>query len=840
MGFALSGGGIRSATFSLGIFQALARANLLGHVDYLSTVSGGGYFGAFLGALFARKGSVDAVEAVLTDDRSQELTYLRQNGAYLAPAGRSDFYLFATVLLRNVVTIHVVLAGFFLLLLLGLTLLVLLVSSTRASILQPEVEAALRALEVVVYKALEAPYGIVLSPWLACAAAILVLGALPLGWAYFTIGRSRLPSWLPGNLFLRTLGLGWLVLPQLILGVGAWLWMPAPGNAVAIWLAGSSLAAAGLSQFRPGHVAADGQNEAEGWGRYQVSRWLTGCLMLMGVLLALGLVDTVGGSLYAGFSHDWPTVLGVSGGTMGFFSLLASQASKLVQKLTKGTGSKLPPFVVEVLAAVGALTIGLVILSVVSFSAHAIAWGGRKPSMLDPEFEVGVLILAALVVGNLLMGASRLVLNQSAHQPLYASRLTRTYLGASNPERYEHSEGERRQHWREPAFSAATRMLPSDDLETAEYFGWKLGVPGTTSPPWTKGGPLHLVNVTINETIDGRLRTAEPSRRGLNLTLGPVTISVGARHHLIPGHGHGVAGDEKASDEHRVFEFGNGVGTQPDEQLTLGRWMGISGAAFSTGLGARTRSAYAFFAGLLNVRLGHWWRPGVRRPFGPVTILTGLFWVQSYLLREFLARFPGTSNRLWYLSDGGHFENMGAYELIRRQLDVIVIVDAEEDGDYSFEGLGNLVRKARLDFQTEIEFSSNPEDLLRGVGIGVSAQALALGSLQDLAPDEQGQSKAHAALAHVRYPAASSGESRTGLLLYIKPTLVGALPADLVHYIKENAAFPHEPTYDQFFGEPQWESYRKLGDLTGSRLFGSADEENQPIARLVRGDVGVR
>src|SRR6187401_2870028 len=63
VGVALSGGGIRSATFCLGLFQALARQKLIRRVDYLSTVSGGGYFGGFLGAAFSRPdGTVDSVE----------------------------------------------------------------------------------------------------------------------------------------------------------------------------------------------------------------------------------------------------------------------------------------------------------------------------------------------------------------------------------------------------------------------------------------------------------------------------------------------------------------------------------------------------------------------------------------------------------------------------------------------------------------------------------------------------------------------------------------------------------------------------------------------------------
>src|SRR5687767_3547400 len=66
VGLALSGGGIRSATFSLGLVQALARSGVLPRIDYLSTVSGGGYIGAFLGALYARGATPQAVTDALT------------------------------------------------------------------------------------------------------------------------------------------------------------------------------------------------------------------------------------------------------------------------------------------------------------------------------------------------------------------------------------------------------------------------------------------------------------------------------------------------------------------------------------------------------------------------------------------------------------------------------------------------------------------------------------------------------------------------------------------------------------------------------------------------------
>ncbi|MBI3082268.1 MAG: patatin-like phospholipase family protein, partial [Gemmatimonadetes bacterium] len=78
VGLACSGGGIRSATFCLGFFQGLAQHGLLRHVDYLSTVSGGGYFGSFLGRLFCRDNPSQRPEEVLKDSQSSPIRFLRE------------------------------------------------------------------------------------------------------------------------------------------------------------------------------------------------------------------------------------------------------------------------------------------------------------------------------------------------------------------------------------------------------------------------------------------------------------------------------------------------------------------------------------------------------------------------------------------------------------------------------------------------------------------------------------------------------------------------------------------------------------------------------------------
>jgi hypothetical protein len=188
--------------------------------------------------------------------------------------------------------------------------------------------------------------------------------------------------------------------------------------------------------------------------------------------------------------------------------------------------------------------------------------------------------------------------------------------------------------------------------------------------------------------------------------------------------------------------------------------------------------------------------------------------VQTYLLDEVLARFHGPARQHWYLSDGGHFENTACYELIRRRLPLIVVLDDGADPAYEFEDLANLVRKVRIDFGAEVEFldRSGAAAMLR-----TNAGALGpIGGLNELS-GRLGQmpGAAHAVLARVHYhdPVAES------LVLFVKPSLTGDEPLDVQQYRSTHATFPQETTADQFFDEAQWESYRCLGQHVADELL---------------------
>ena len=181
-----------------------------------------------------------------------------------------------------------------------------------------------------------------------------------------------------------------------------------------------------------------------------------------------------------------------------------------------------------------------------------------------------------------------------------------------------------------------------------------------------------------------------------------------------------------------------------------------------------------------------------------------------FMLLECFGVFPGSSSANWYLSDGGHFENTGAYALLRQQAALIVIADCGADPDYRFCDLEILIRRARIDLNAEITFMK-PRPGADWAHLG------AFGSLNDLASPN---SQACLALAQVRYASGATGQ-----IVLVKPNVSAALPVDLVNFKAANPLFPQQPTTDQFFDEAQWESYFRLGAEIGARLEGEMLEQ---------------
>ena len=179
------------------------------------------------------------------------------------------------------------------------------------------------------------------------------------------------------------------------------------------------------------------------------------------------------------------------------------------------------------------------------------------------------------------------------------------------------------------------------------------------------------------------------------------------------------------------------------------------------------------------------------------------FW-PAYLAKEFLHRGTATDTMV-NLSDGGHHENLGIYQLLKRRCKVIIASDAGADPKFEMKDLANLQRKARIDLGINIELD-----------------------LTALRPNRKGYTKGYFVKGSIEYP---NGE--TGTLFYIKTTLTGKEPEDLLAYRRQNPSFPDETTADQFFNEDQFESYRKLGEIIGEQVCSNPDKVEEKEGKVL-------
>lgn len=819
VGLALSGGGVRSATFCLGVVQAMASFNLLQKVDLMSSVSGGGYFGSFLGRLFTRiaertnarhdgnewKGdpqrqrpsSVKDVEGKMADSDSAPLRWLRENGRYLAPGGSVDWRDNIAVLLRNNISVWFILG-------LWIFGMLALVSALRY------------------YPPLAATYGGMLlsdsrfgqldklpffSPLLALPLLATALLVVPLIWAFWLAGVKRGTRYngkgAASALILLTAASGLVVVVE-----GPLRWF------VLLHIFAFVLAVVFLELALPGDLK--GGKEQGPAARTEITHWLGKAWVVVLALLVVALCDALGLRLVGVLHEHLPmTFTVVTGYLAAIISAFNTLASRLPRKNEKGSFLDTLSFkiLLPVVAFIVAASLIVVLTALVHVLAHEEGWQGCA-------WAAAVCLLFSLVAGKCLF-----FLNFSSLQQTYGARLARAYLGASNPAR---AEGPARR---------LTDLDPGDNIAWSAY------------RPDQSGGPLHIISTCVNETLDGISQREIRDRNGMACSIGPAGISVARRYHALWHGSNELALDESVkpipttgADPFHVLESTQQPFPQV-EALSLQTWTAISGAAFSTGLGRRTSAPLSFLLGLAGVRLGYWWDSGIRafqRP-GVVApkllnrlakLTTALFPMQSLILSEFRGLFGGPSQRYWYLSDGGHFENTGLYELLRRRLPLMICCDAGEDPDYEFSDLADCVRKARVDFSADISFQS-AEDIKAIVAaplcnimgspeeIRESCMALKAG----LSSTQRLTHKArHVALARVHYldiKEKDKREQHQSWLLLIKPSVSGDEPRDVATYATMHPTFPHETTADQVFDEAQWESYRKLGEVIGRSIFES-------------------
>ena len=239
---------------------------------------------------------------------------------------------------------------------------------------------------------------------------------------------------------------------------------------------------------------------------------------------------------------------------------------------------------------------------------------------------------------------------------------------------------------------------------------------------------------------------------------------------------------------------GEGYGGKGGAPL-IGTAMAASGAAVSPNWGYHTKPAVAALLAIFNVRIG-WWAGNPLDPVGYKKYAPGI----AYFLSELLGS-ANEEKEYVYLSDGGNFENLGLYELVRRRVKYIIVCDADSDPDYEFGDLANAIEKCRVDFGVQIEMNDYTK----------------------IAPDEKTRRSAtHFAIGMIHYlPQTAAEEAQgtsPGVLLYIKSSITGDEPAQVLGQQSAGSRFPHDETLNQFFNETQFEAYRALGEHMGAFL----------------------
>jgi hypothetical protein len=298
-------------------------------------------------------------------------------------------------------------------------------------------------------------------------------------------------------------------------------------------------------------------------------------------------------------------------------------------------------------------------------------------------------------------------------------------------------------------------------------------------------GPFPIFSGTLNLSFGGDLATQE--RKGASFAFTP----------LFCGYDVGWTEGQDSSVQFNGYVPTRTFAYPKTGGPTVSTAVSASGAALNPNDGFQTNTAMAFLLSFFNARLG-WWLPNPRNTgSGILSFLSGPTPVLGlpYLLRELFGMVSDDAPFV-NVSDGGQFENMGLYELVRRRCRTILICDAEEDCAFKFEGLGMAVRKCRIDFGVEIDIPT----------------------ISCILPSSDGFSPLSYAEGTIRYPNPIHPHIPIqGKILYIKSTLTGTESVDLRNYKREHPAFPSESTLNQWFTESQFESYRRLGQFIGEQ-----------------------
>jgi hypothetical protein len=861
----LSGGGIRSASFSLGVLQGLARFSLAGsaengflhRLNYLSTVSGGGYTGSWLMGWARRSSFSKAVEGLGSagktagDPEPDPIGYLRDYTSFLAPryGFTVDTATLATIVVRNLFLNWLIFLPCLMVLILLPHLLAMTSNSIAAWIinLPPYAEYSLMwaAMILIAVAGWIAAYRDWQAPRTLHGGSSIFRSETLFFWvtiiASWLILESRLAGWMDDPLGSGVRGYGHVSGIRVLGLIAGFTLASIPMSVSRLYAARRSP----IDPFRVGHrllwgrvlwsfcapvVASAGLALTVDLFAVHVIPLLSGdgslsnyphpsfnvlalpvilFLLMFGSALLSGLVSIVeseeerewwarAGGVLSIFLLAWVcaevvgwyselititlgnSVLLWGGGTaifgggaaaVGTSAATAAGLKKIDESQLSGAGRFLArhQIIAPVLSFAALICIFLLVgtldqvtlsfLSSLGIVANLYNFYSQHLNPGDIHFftsayDVAVPILAMLAILVAALANACINVNTFSLHGMYRMRLVRAFLGASNFSR----DADRFTNF------DSSDNFPQTDLQAVS------------------DAPVHVLNTALN-LVDGG-KQAWQQRKAESFTFTPYQCGswrLGYAPTGIYGGLHGV---------------------------TLGTAMAISGAAFNPNMGYNSSPLVTLLMTLFNARLG-WWLPNPRWALNKDLSQSSeqLYLGRSgptFALASVVAEALGKTDdrRKWIqLSDGGHFENLGLYEMVLRRCHCIVLVDAGADRLFQFEDLGNAIRKINID-----------------LGIPITFENLEVGR----SPLPTESPERYCTIGKIEYCCVDSDDAPSGYLIYIKPRLLGDEPRDVSAYAATHEAFPHESTANQFFKEAQFESYRHLGSYVMGEILKSS------------------
>ncbi len=724
-GLALSGGGIRSASFCLGALQALDKACVLKKIDYLSTVSGGGYIGTSLSAAMSRSKGDFPFTSSLTQDEPYPVQHVRNHSNYLFPQGIINIFYNVAIYLRG---------------LLANALLIL--------------------------------------PWLLVLAAITIFFKPDSESLHISLSGTTLPEAFNADHF----GLSLIVLYLFVLLLLVW----------ALW---RSL-------------------EISGWAAEIGSPWTLVSALVLIVLIVIAfcelqplVLDGIfrSANRQGGILASFATWLQGLAALLAPFSAAVAFFSRHIGRLLR-QGNERPNVGALASRAAGRAAVyiaGAAIPFLLWMAYLYLCFAGIKD--LDPDYVnwSGSYYHAPLWLSDILqhwfgyktpigwfylvtgieLFLLSLFLAPNANSPhrLYRDRLSKAFLFDPTIIEARRSGPGSKLQSAPLSDPAAFERLKYGNFELAPLDRFKLSEISCVDTPF------HLINTALN--IQG---SKYANRRGRNadfFVFSPKFIGSGATQYV------------------RTEEFEDAV-----KELDLATAMAVSGAAASSNMGASSIKALTPTLAILNVRLGYWVANPrqLAKDRKPSSVFASVF-DQFYFLQELLGLMRETSNTI-YLTDGGHIENLGIYELLRRRCQLIIAVDADGDPEMSFRSLVALQRYARIDLGVLIDL---PWAEIRDATRAASEEIARTGGL----PPNAAAHGPHCAVGEIGYPL-----GRKGILIYVKSSITGDENDYIVDYKRRFPTYPHETTADQLFSEEQFEVYRALGFHAVTEVFSGRDQ----------------